>query len=57
MIPRSVPASFAVKPVKEINEPEDEEEFMDEDYLPQYEDYSYIDDEDNWYTLEGDDTD
>jgi len=50
-------ASFAVKPVREIDEPEDEEEFMDEDYLPQHDSYNYIDDEDNWYTLEGDDLD
>ncbi len=50
-------ASFAVKPVREIDEPEDEEEFMDEDCLPQHDSYNYIDDEDNWYTLEGDDLD
>jgi len=50
-------ASFAVKPVKEIKEPEDEEEFMDEDYDPYAVHYDYLDQDDDWYTLEGDDPD
>ena len=55
-------ASFAVKPVKEIAEPEDDEEeefdaFTEDGELSTYRGYDYINDENNWYILEEDEAD